>query len=112
MNERNILSNRKPEAGITEISRIIALVSFVIGTLILTLFYWTENLTLTMVGLFYLVLAFIINSVFLVGLVIKLINKESDKKQVLISIGLMLINIPIVILYYNIAMEIIAIIPD
>jgi len=100
------------EIGIIKISRNLALISFIIGTLILILFYFTENLIIALIGFFYLLLAFVINATFLFGLIVKLFSKKSNKKQVLISIGIMLTNIPVAIFYYNITTSIVGTIID
>ena len=108
-----IVKNKKEtEFGIIKTSRNVALISFIIGTLILATFYLTENTGFAFIGLFYLFVAVVINLIFLIGLILKLVTKETDKKKTLISIGILLMNIPIVILYYNIAMYIIGTIAD
>lgn len=100
------------EIGIIKISRTIALLSLVFGTIILCGFYASKNSLFAFFGLFYVIIALIINSVFLVGLILKLIAMESNKKQTLISMGIMLFNIPVVIIYYNLAMGIMSTIID
>lgn len=105
-------SNKSMEIGIIKISRIIALFSFVIGSILLTLFYLTEHAILISIGLFYVLFAVVVNSFFLIGLIAKLFSKESDKKQSWISIGIVALNIPVVILYTTIAMNIIGPITD
>jgi len=100
-------SNKNTEIGISKISRIIGLFSFVMGTILLALFYLTEHAILISIGIFYILFAVIVNSIFLIGLVSKIFSKESDKKQLWISIGIVVLNIPIVILYSFIAMNII-----
>jgi uncharacterized membrane protein len=78
----------------------------------LGLFYLTENAILISIGLFYVFFALVVNCIFLIGLIKKLFSKESDKKQSLISIGIVVLNIPVVILYTFIATNIIRPITD
>ena len=91
--------NTNRVAGIVEVSRVVALVSFVLGSLILILFYLTNSAALIMVGSIFLVIAFVINCVFLLGLVMKLATDKSDRKRIVLSLVLILLNIPIVFLY-------------
>lgn len=112
MSEQILVSKKETGFGIIKMSRNVALISFVIGTLILLTFYLSENTGFAFIGLLYLFIATVINLIFLVGLIMKIITKESDRKRAWISIGILLANIPIVILYYNIAMYIIGTIAD
>lgn len=100
------------ETGIIKISRFVALFSFLLGTLILFVFYYSENSIFLIIGLIYVVASVIINGVFLIGLFLKLTYKEVNKKQGLISVFLILLNIPIVIIYYNYVMKIMSTIID
>lgn len=112
MSEQFLVNKKQTEFGIIKLSRNVALVSFIIGTLILLAFYLSENTVFALIGLFYLFLAFVINLIFLVGLIMKLVTKESDRKKTWIAILILLTNIPIVILYYNIATYILGTIAD
>jgi hypothetical protein len=112
MSEQILVNKKETESGIIKMSRNVALISFVIGTLILLTFYLSENIGFAFIGLFYLFVATVINLIFLIGLIMKLIKKESDRRKTWISIGILLANIPIVILYYNIAIYIIGTIAD
>ncbi|WP_397363682.1 hypothetical protein [Olleya sp. R77988] len=91
--------------GIIEISRLIALLSFVFGSLILLFFYLSEDSVFLIIGLIYLIAAFILNTIFLVGLIVKYPESE-EKKRIKLSIILMLINIPIAYSYYLFAMQV------
>lgn len=105
-------SNKGIGIGIIKMSRIVALFSFVIGSIILILYYLTENYILFNIGLFYVFFAFVVNSIFLIRLITKLFSNEFDKKQLWISIGIMVLNIPIAILYTFLTMLIIGPIPN
>ena len=108
-----ILNNKKEtEFGIIKMSRNVALISFIIGTLILLTFYFSERTGLVFIGFLYLLVTVVINLIFLIGLIMNLVTKESDRKKTWISIGFLLANIPIVILYYNIALYILRTIAD
>lgn len=100
------------EIGIIKISRSLAVFSFLIGTLILFMFYFSKNIISLFIGLVYVFASVIINSIFLIGLFLKLTSKEVDKKQGVISVILLLLNIPIAILYYSYAMKIMSTVID
>ena len=112
MFEQIIVNKKETEYGIIKMSRNVALISFIIGTLILLTFYLTENTVFAFIGLFYLFVATVINLIFLIGLIMKLITKETERKKTWISIGILLANIPVVIVYYKIAMYLIGTIAD
>ena len=102
-----LISTNDDEVGLIKISRVIALISFILGTLVLITFYLSENAIFAIIGLFYVIIATIINSVFLIALLLKLTKRKSNKKQIVISILLAIFNIPIALIYYKIAMFII-----
>ena len=90
---------------IIETSRLVALLSFLFGSLILLFFYLSKNSIFLFIGFTYLIAVSILNMIFLVGL-IKEIKISEAKKRVKLNILMMLINIPIAIIYYIIAMRI------
>ncbi|WGD35300.1 hypothetical protein [Olleya sp. YS] len=99
------------DTGIIEISRLVALLSFLFGSLILLFFCLSENSLFLIIGLIYLIAALLINVNFLIGLIVK--YPESDeKKRIKLSILLMLLNIPIAYSYFLIAMDIFSSITD
>jgi hypothetical protein len=89
----------KEETGIIKTSRLVALLSFVFGSLILLFFYLTENTLFMLLGIIYLFAAVVVNSVFLSKLILQY-SKSEDKKGVKSSVILMLLNIPIAFSYY------------
>ncbi len=93
------------EIGIINISRIIAVTSFILGTFIFGFFYLTKSTTLIFIGFFYLIGATVVNSIYLIGLFIKILSKDIERKQVLISVFIMLINIPIAIIYFEVVLD-------
>ncbi len=77
----------------------IATISFLIGTLLLLSFLISQSNTFLSIGLFYLLIAFVFNTITLIGLVINSIINYQYYKENLITISLFLLNIPITIGY-------------
>lgn len=79
-------------------------VSFAIGTLIFLVSYsYPFNISLLrifmLLGLFYIWLAFLYNSVVFLWICIMAIIRKNDTKSILINASIMLINIPIAVIY-------------
>ncbi len=89
----------KDYPGIIKISRLVAVLSFLFGSLILLFFYLTENTLFMLLGVIYLFAAVLVNSLFLSKLILQY-SKSEDKKGVKSSVILMLLNIPIAYGYY------------
>ncbi|MEE1943841.1 hypothetical protein VRU48_01900 [Pedobacter sp. KR3-3] len=80
---------------VAESGKQLARYSAIIGIGIFLLFCITRFEALMPMGLFYLVVATAANGIMLLLLFIELLIKAKDRKQVLISIGIMLLNIPL-----------------
>jgi len=78
----------------------LAIISFSIGSLIFLLFLFTKNTNLVFTGLIYVILAFFINLIALVTMIISLIINPKYRKQDFISILYLLSNVPIASLYF------------
>lgn len=85
---------------ISQIGKYIALVSFIIGTSLTGLYlHLNRPNSMEELGFFYIVIACVINSIYVLFLVIMLlINKENKFPRIEASL-LMLINIPIGLFY-------------
>ncbi len=81
-----------------------ALISFLIGTILLIIFYFTNSTTITGYGIIFIAIAGIINAGVFVKVLIDLINEKENKKKYYLTSGIMLLNIPIVILYFYFVM--------
>ena len=89
----------KDESEIVKTSRLVALLSFVFGSILFLLFYFTENTMFMLLGVVFLFAAVLINSIFLSKLILQY-PKNEDKKGVKFSVILILLNIPIAYCYY------------
>ena len=88
---------------INRIAVYLAIISFGIGTLLLS-FKISHYSGLIQMGFTYVIYAFAINSVMLLLIVIHTIRYIKDLKEHLITIGIMLLNIPIAQVYLDIAL--------
>lgn len=89
-----------------DISKIVAGISFILGTLLLVLFLFFRELeSIVMYGLYYVIIAFIINTFIIFWLIIKFVIRPEKREESLKSIGLILINIPIAIGYFFIVIN-------
>ena len=89
-----------------DISKIVASISFIIGTLLLVLFlFFKQEESLIMLGFYYVIGAFIINTFVLLSLLTRLILNSENRIELLKAIGIILINIPIAIGYFFIVIN-------
>ena len=87
------------------LGKITALVSFLIGTIIFGLYYFTSDSELLFVGYSFIALVGIINLIILV-LILSQSKKDIDnRKKLLRTSRIMLANIPVMILYIWIALN-------
>ncbi|WP_320815517.1 hypothetical protein [Flavobacterium sp.] len=78
---------------------IIPIISFAVGASLLLSFATTKYEPLLYVGLLYVSGALLINTVYLLYLIIQLIKNWDNNYEIFIRIGITLINIPISILF-------------
>lgn len=88
-----------------DISKIVAGISFIIGTLFLVIHLFFKGPSIILFGLYYVCIAFLINSLVFLTLMIKLINHSENRIDLLKAIGAILINIPIAIGYFFIVIN-------
>jgi hypothetical protein len=81
-----------------------ALISFLIGTMILIIFYFTDSSEIISFGMIFIVVAGIINAGVFVKVLIDLINEKENRKKYFFTSGIMLLNIPIVLAYFYFVM--------
>lgn len=88
------------------ISKIATGISFIIGTLILVLFLFNkQHENLIMVGLYYIIIAFAINSFIFLFLLSKLIIDSENNTDLLKALGIILLNLPITFGYFFIVIK-------
>ncbi|MGO3707543.1 MAG: hypothetical protein ACTJGD_05460 [Mesonia hippocampi] len=76
-----------------------AVTSFVIGTLIFGIYFLTSNSDLLFVGYVFIILAGITNLLILIAILAKSKSDSTNRKKLLKTSGLMLINLPIMFLF-------------
>jgi len=93
--------------NLTTTSKVTAFSSFIIGTILFILkLYYPYSVKLSSIGILFIIIAVVINSILLIGLIFKLLFglifstiNHYDKLNLLKSIAFVLLNIPIAILY-------------
>ena len=80
--------------------KISALISFIIGTILLSFYlYFDKSEAVVNIGLYYVIIAFLFNTFLLLILVINGFAYGNSQLESLKTCGLILLNIPITILY-------------
>lgn len=94
--------NNPPELNI---ARYCFKYSLIIGTLFFLTFCLTKNTTVLIFGFFYLCIALAINVIFFFVLLIIFISIPENRSETIMTMGLLLINIPIAWFYYWVIAE-------
>jgi hypothetical protein len=89
--------------NLIQASKIVALMSFVIGTTLFSLFFYlNKSNTLLIIGLIYVIAAILINSIlFFANLLMSAIYTENRINHIK-TCGIILLNVPIAFLYLRI----------
>ncbi|WP_148639140.1 hypothetical protein [Aquimarina longa] len=86
-------------------SLFIAALSFILGTIILLSFIISQSDTVFKIGIFYVIIAAALNTFFFIELIINAIVNYQYYKENLITILLVVLNIPITIGYISIVLN-------
>lgn len=87
------------------LAKLLALLSFSIGTLLLVLFCITKNEIIIIVGFYYVITAMLFNSIVFINLVFNLIVYKTMYGFQLKNTFILLLNIPITLLYLKIIFQ-------
>ncbi len=88
------------------LSQITALTSFVIGTLLFCLFLiLKDRVPIVVIGMYYVVIAFTINTIVFSVLLFSIPFFWENRLELFRYCGILLLNIPIVILYFFLVLE-------
>ncbi|MBY0478582.1 MAG: hypothetical protein K2Q24_13120 [Chitinophagaceae bacterium] len=80
-------------------ARLISLFSFILGTGIFALYYFTDSSSLLFLGLGFIIVAGIVNLIFFILLIRQTLKTKDNKRNLYTTCGLMLLNIPIMLFY-------------
>ena len=86
-------------------SKAIAFLSFIIGTILFALQLYNDALGLIYFGSIFIIIAVVINSISLIALIFSILGYIEQKIELLKTMWIVLLNIPIAILYFYILIE-------
>lgn len=87
--------------------RQLALISFLLGTIIFITYFLTSGFAIIMLGYAFMAIAGLLNLFILIYILKKLTKEKDNKKTLLTTTGIMLLNIPISLIYCWITMVLI-----
>ena len=85
-----------------------ALATFVTGSLIVALYYYTAFSGMIFVSLFFIISFFLLNTAVSVSLIRLLLKNKKDKKSILITLFIMSLNLPVGYAYLQLGFKIYA----
>lgn len=84
-------------------SRWTALISFSFGTILfLTQLVFSNSIDILVLGLLYVIIAVFINLIFVIALFAEMFLRPLLAEELMITLGIMLLNIPIAMMYFMI----------
>jgi hypothetical protein len=85
-----------------------ALATFLTGSLIVALYYYTTFSGMIFISLFFIISFFVLNTVVSVSLIMLMLKNKKDKNSILITLFLMSLNLPIGYAYLQLGFKIYA----
>lgn len=85
------------------------LTSFLIGTLLLLFFYFTNSNEIAGFGIYFIIVAGIINLIIIALLLAEILADKDNRKRNLKTSRIMLLNIPVLVLYFYFVMFLLSI---
>ena len=82
------------------IGRLIAVISFLLGTAIFAIYFLTSSSDLLLIGYYFIVLAALINIIILLLIFVRVARDTTNRRKLLRTSALMLLNIPVMLAYY------------
>jgi len=86
-----------------------ALTSLIIGTLLLLFFYFTNSNEIAGFGIYFIIVAGIINLIIIALLLAEILTDKENRKKNLKTSIIMLLNIPVLVLYFYFVMFLLSI---
>ena len=86
------------------LGKITALISFVLGTTIFGLYFLTSSFKLLIIGYGFIALTGLLNLGILISILVKARKDKENRRKLLMTGGLMLLNIPVMLFYCWVAM--------
>jgi len=97
-----IALNPKTVSDYNTLSRKVALLTFLLGSLIVSLYYFTAYSGVIYISFLFMVSFFLLNSLLFIILISLFFKNKNDRKAILISLLIMFMNIPIGYFYLQI----------
>ena len=78
----------------------VALISFILGSILIGLFFFTEKSELLLIGYISVILIVIVNIAVFIASLVEAFNNKTLRKKLLLNNGIMLLNIPVAFFYF------------
>ena len=101
-----IALNPKTVSDYNSLSRKVALVTFLLGSLIVSLYYFTAYSGVIYISFLFMVSFFLLNSLLFISLISLFFKNKNDRKSIMITLLIIFMNIPIGYLYLQIGFKI------
>ena len=92
------------QKGINKIGIWTAILSFIIGTIFFLMYFFSGSDNTAFTAYFFILIAGLLNLGILLTLIVKSIADKENKKSYLRTSGIMLLNLPVVVLYFYFVM--------
>ena len=82
-----------------KLGKTVALISFVLGSILIGLYFFTEKAELLLIGFYFIVLIIIINFAVFIASIVEAVTNKQLRKKLLNNCAIMLLNIPVAFFY-------------
>lgn len=82
------------------LGKTVALISFIIGTILIGLFFFTEKAELLLISYISVIFIVIVNIGVFIASLVEAVNNRILRKKLLLNSGIMLLNIPVAFFYF------------
>lgn len=86
-------------------SKSIAVISFVIGTILFALQLYFDGIILIDVGFVFVIAVIIVNSISLIALIVTILGNSKNKLELFKTCGIIILNIPIAMAYFYVLVK-------
>lgn len=90
-----MFQNPKTVSEYNSLGRKVALLTFLLGSLIVSMYYFTAYSGMIYISLFFMIAFFLLNTTLSIFLISLFFKNQNERKSILVTLFLMFLNVPI-----------------
>lgn len=101
-----MFQNPKTVKECNSLGRKVALLTFLLGSLIVSMYYFTGYSGMIYISLFFMIAFFLLNTTLSIFLISLFLKNKNERKSIVVTLFLMFLNVPIGCLFLQIGFKI------